>query len=75
MGSRFVFNFNEHSLVKVLFHLSMIRLSQGVNCMSKLVETLGKIEDDQAELVKDDIRRETQKLNKLDFIKFIEEMV
>ena len=44
-------------------------------CMQKLVETLGKIEDDQAELVKDDIRRETQKLNKLDFIKFVEEMV
>lgn len=75
MGSRFVFNFNDHSLVKVLFHLSMTRLSQGVNCMQKLVETLGKIEDDQAELVKDDIRRETQKLNKLDFIKFVEEMV
>jgi hypothetical protein len=53
----------------------MIRLSQGVNCMVKLIETLEKIEDDQAKLVKDDIRRETQKLNKLDFIKFVEEMV
>jgi tetratricopeptide (TPR) repeat protein len=75
MGSRFVFNFNEHALIKVLFHLSMIRLSQGVNCMVKLTETLEKIEDDQAKLVKDDIRRETQKLNKLDFIKFVEEKV
>jgi hypothetical protein len=75
MGSRFVFNFNPYSMIKVLFHLSMIRLSQGVNVMEKLMETLGEIEDKQAELVRDDIRREGMRLNKLDFIKFIEENV
>jgi tetratricopeptide (TPR) repeat protein len=75
MGSRFIFNFNEYSLIKVLFHLSMLRLSQGVGVMEKLLESLEKIEEDKAELVKDDIRRESGKLNRIDFIQFVEEKI
>ena len=62
-GSRFCFNFNEKALVKVLFHLSMIRLSQGVNIMAKLEETLKNLPEDLAELVKQDIKNN---LNKID---------
>lgn len=77
MGSRFVFNFSEYSLIKVLFHLSMIRLSQGVNCMMKLTEVLEQIKDDAKhyDAVKEDIKNGIRPFNKLDFVKFIEEKV
>jgi glycosyltransferase involved in cell wall biosynthesis len=63
MGSRFCFNFNEKALVKVLFHLGMIRLSQGVNIMEKLEATLKDLPEDLAGLVKKDIRDNYKKID------------
>lgn len=70
-GSRFCFNFNEKALIKVLFHLSMIRLSQGVNIMEKLEATAKNLPEDLAEAVKTDIRNNIDKYNgKVDWINF-----
>jgi glycosyltransferase involved in cell wall biosynthesis len=75
-GSRFCFNFNEKALIKVLFHLGMIRLSQGVNVMAKLKETMQSLPEDLAELVKKDIRNNLHKIDgKVDFIKLDQEKV
>jgi glycosyltransferase involved in cell wall biosynthesis len=70
MGSRFVYNFNEQALVKVLFHLSLIRLSQGVAVMEKLIEELPKIGTDLAGEVKKDLIRETKKIKAAEWVTF-----
>ena len=70
MGSRFVYNFNSHALIKVLFHLSLIRLSQGVAIMSKLKEELPKIEADLAGNVRDDLIREVKKIPSAEWVAF-----
>ena len=56
MGSRFCFNFNEKALIKVLFHLGMIRLSQAIGVMEKFEKTSKNLPDDLADLVKQDIK-------------------
>jgi glycosyltransferase involved in cell wall biosynthesis len=66
MGSRFVYNFNSHALIKVLFHMSLIRLSQGVAIMEKLREELPKIEKELADDVRDDLIREIGKVKVTD---------
>jgi hypothetical protein len=63
MGSRFCFNFNEKALVKVLFHLGMIRLSQGVNIMEKLYRTLENLSAEHAAAVKEDIKTNYEKID------------
>jgi tetratricopeptide (TPR) repeat protein len=76
MGSRFCFNFNDRALVKVLFHLAMIRLSQGVSVMEKLEETNAQLPDDLAEAVKKDIRNNIHKIeNKVAWITFDESKI
>lgn len=70
MGSRFVYNFNSHALIKVLFHLSLIRLSQGIMIMEKLREELPKIEPDLREAVKDDLVREIEKIKTTEWVTF-----
>jgi glycosyltransferase involved in cell wall biosynthesis len=76
MGSRFCFNFNEKALVKVLFHLGMIRLSQGVNVIQRLYSTLDNLPDDLAELVKVDIRNNIEKIDgKVNWITFDKEEI
>lgn len=70
MGSRFVYNFNSHALIKVLFHLSLIRLSQGVAVMDKLKEELPKIESDLADEVKKDLVREIGKVKQTEWATF-----
>jgi tetratricopeptide (TPR) repeat protein len=76
MGSRFCFNFNENALVKVLFHLGMIRLSQGINVMDKLGQALKNLPEDMAELVKTDIKNNLNKIDgKVDWIKLDQEKI
>ena len=70
MGSRFVYNFNSHALIKVLFHLSLIRMSQGVAIMEKLREELPKIDEDLIGKVKLDLAREVEKIKKTDWVTF-----
>jgi glycosyltransferase involved in cell wall biosynthesis len=70
MGSRFVYNFNPHALIKVLFHLSLIRLSQGVAIMEKLREELPKIEPELVVDVKADLVREVDKIIATDWVEF-----
>jgi glycosyltransferase involved in cell wall biosynthesis len=63
MGSRFCFNFNEKALAKVLFHLGMIRLSQGVGVMEKLYQTFDNLPEDYAAAVKEDIKNNHKKID------------
>lgn len=70
MGSRFVYNFNYHAFIKVLFHLSLIRISQGVAVMEKLQSQLPKIEPELADEVKKDLIREIQKVKHGDWVEF-----
>ena len=70
MGSRFVYNFNSHALIKVLFHLSLIRISQGVMIMEKLKEELPKIDDNLQAAVKDDLEREIKKIKQTEWVEF-----
>ena len=70
MGSRFVYNFNEYALTKVLFHLGLIRLSQGVNVMEKLRGTIGGIDQETADNVRKDISREVENIKDVDWMAF-----
>lgn len=70
MGSRFVYNFNHHALVKVLFHLSLIRISQGVMVMEKMREEMPHIEEELVEAVKKDLTREVGKIKAVDWLEF-----
>jgi glycosyltransferase involved in cell wall biosynthesis len=75
-GSRFCFNFSEKALVKVLFHLAMIRLSQGVNVMAKLEETTKALPEDLAAAVKEDINNNLNKIDgKVAWISFDKEKI
>ena len=76
MGSRFCFNFNRKALIKVLFHLGMIRLSQGVNVMEKLEAENAEMPEDLMPLVKKDIKNNLEKLeNKVAWILFDESKI
>ena len=57
-------------LIKVLFHLSLIRMSQGVAIMEKLREELPKIDEDLIGKVKLDLAREVEKIKKTDWVTF-----
>ena len=70
MGSRFVYNFNSHALIKVLFHLSLIRLSQGVAIMERMIPEMANIEEDLAQNVKKDLIREIGKVKKANWVTF-----
>jgi glycosyltransferase involved in cell wall biosynthesis len=58
LGSRFIYNYNNETLARVLFHLSHIRLSQGTYLLSRLKETLTKVDPEFAAAVERDIVRE-----------------
>jgi hypothetical protein len=70
MGSRFVYNFNEFSLMKCLFHLFMIRISQGVGLGNKIKEMLPKVDPELAAGIRDDITREIGKVKPADWVKW-----
>jgi tetratricopeptide (TPR) repeat protein len=58
LGSRFIYNYNHETLARVLFHLSHIRLAQGAHLLSRLKETLTKVDPEFAAAVERDIARE-----------------
>jgi len=67
-SSRFVYNFNDYSLVKALFHLGMIRLDQGTRLMGKLEEVFKNVEEDVADAIKSDIKNHIKNFTKVDWI-------
>jgi glycosyltransferase involved in cell wall biosynthesis len=68
-SSRFVYNFNEYSLVKVLFHLGMIRLDQGIRIVDKMEDAFKDLDQEMVEGVKKDIREHIAKFKSVKWIK------
>lgn len=60
LGSRFIYNYNKETLVRVLFHLQHLRLSQGVALLTRLKETLPSLDQQFAEAIEKDLAREHQ---------------
>ena len=73
--SRFVYNFNEYSLVKVLFHLGMIRLDQGIRLMGRLEDAFKDIDEEMATAVKSDMRKHLESFKKIDWIQIDRERI
>jgi tetratricopeptide (TPR) repeat protein len=55
MGSRFVYNFNPDALVKALYHLSTMRLQEGISHLSRLKKEMKGIDRGKAKLVDKDL--------------------
>jgi glycosyltransferase involved in cell wall biosynthesis len=63
MGSRFIYNYNADALVKALFHLSTMRLQEGINHLSRLKETMKGIDRVKAKKVDEDLSRALEAVN------------
>jgi tetratricopeptide (TPR) repeat protein len=63
MGSRFIYNYNFDALVKALFHLSTMRLQEGISHLSRLKESLKSIDRGKAKKVDEDLSRALEAVN------------